>query len=514
MSSNHGAVLSGALGMTFVGGSVAVSGVLADAPLHTAQAVRYAIACLLLVGWLRLTGRPLHRPAGVEWLWLLGVSVSGLVVFNVALVRGSQHAEPAVLAVAMACVPIALATVGPLLEGQQPRARVLAAAGVVSAGAVVVEGFGRCDAVGALWALVVFACEAGFTLLAIPVLGRHGPAGVSAHATWLAAAMFGVLGLYTEGPSAAGTFDVGEVLAIGYLAVGVTAVSFVLWYSCVRWLGAGRAGLLTGVAPIAAAVIGVPVTKELPAAPVWAGVALIAVGLALGLGGAPDHPMPNAPLPVPTRMPPAHSEVRAPCRLGGRSPQAKHRVRPERSRVADLAEPHPGRSADRERHLPGHPTAEKCVDRRVEIVPGIAIADLRVQLPPTDEIDHVLEVTAYRPPGHERFDPLAVHRHSFRLEVDQRRLTGRRADGYHRTAVGQQSEGGGQRSAADVFEDSVHRRDIVQSHHHLVGTEFAQTRTASGIADRGNDMGAGPGRHLDCQAAYPAGGAGDQHSPP
>ena len=289
MSSTYRASLSGALGMTFVGGSVAVSGVLADAPMHTGQALRYAAACALLVAWIRLTRRQLHRPQGSEWLWLLGVTVSGLVVFNVALVHGSRHAEPAVLAVAVACVPIALATIGPLLEDRRPRARVLAAAGVVSVGAVVVEGIGRCDAVGLMWALTVFACEAGFTLLAVPVLGRHGPEGVSIHTTWLAAAIFGVLGLCTEGWWAASDFEGDDVLALGYLAVGVTAIAFILWYSCVRSLGAGRAGLLTGVAPIAAAVIGIPVTGHAPAMGVWAGIVLIAVGLAMGLGaGKPD----------------------------------------------------------------------------------------------------------------------------------------------------------------------------------------------------------------------------------
>jgi drug/metabolite transporter (DMT)-like permease len=287
VSNTFRASLSGALGMVFVGGSVAVSGVLADAPLYTAQALRYAIACALLVAWVRATGRRLHRPRGAEWLWLIGVAVTGLVVFNVALVHGSRHAEPAVLAVAVACVPVALAAIGPLLEGHGPRARVLAAACVVSAGAVVVEGLGRADAVGLLWALTVFVCEAGFTLLAIPLLDRHGPGGVSVHTTWLAASMFALLGISTDGWWAATAFDVGDVFAIIYLAVGVTAVAFILWYSCVHWLGAGRAGLLTGIAPIAAAAIGIPVTGTMPGAAVWAGIALIAVGLVVGMGAGP-----------------------------------------------------------------------------------------------------------------------------------------------------------------------------------------------------------------------------------
>ncbi|MBN3452687.1 DMT family transporter [Mycobacterium sp. DSM 3803] len=291
MSSTTRAAMSGALGMTFVGGSVAVSSALADAPLHTGQALRYAVACALLLGWVRVTSQPLRRPRGAEWLWLAGVTASGLVLFNVALVHGSQHAEPAVLAVAVACVPVALATVGPLLEGRRPTTRVLVAAIVVSVGAIVVEGLGDADGTGLLWALVVFACEAGFTLLAVPVLGSHGPAGVSVHTTWMAAVMFAILGVSTEGWRAATTFDAGELLAIGYLALGVTALAFILWYTCVRQLGAGRAGLLTGVAPVAAAVIGIPLTGALPAAPVWTGIALIACGLALGLGAKPrpDH---------------------------------------------------------------------------------------------------------------------------------------------------------------------------------------------------------------------------------
>jgi len=193
--SGTGAALPGALAMIFVGGSVAVSGLLADAALATTQAVRYAVACLLLVVLARLTGRRLVRPRGAEWPWLLGVAVAGLVLFNVALVRGAAHAEPAVLGVAVACVPVVLALVGPALEGRRPSPVLLAAGAVVTCGAVLVQGLGRADAVGLGWALVVLACEAAFTLLAVPVLGRHGPWGVSVHATWLAAVVFAAPGV-------------------------------------------------------------------------------------------------------------------------------------------------------------------------------------------------------------------------------------------------------------------------------------------------------------------------------
>jgi drug/metabolite transporter (DMT)-like permease len=374
-------VLAGAAGMIFVGGSVAVSGHLADAPMHTIQALRYATACLLLLAWAHRPhprpttprpahppspathprpaaahspapvthspspaahprpaaarppspathppspathsplpvahprpaaarppsvspGRPVVRPRGREWLWLLGVTITGLVIFNVALVQGSRHAEPAVIGVAVACVPILLAAAGPILEGRRPAARVLAAATVVTIGAMLVQGLGRTDATGLFWAAVTFACEAAFTLLAVPVLGRHGPLGVSVHATWLGAAMFAVIGLLTEGPAAILRIHLDDLLAGAYLAVLVTAVAFLLWYTCVARLGTGRAGLLTGLAPIAAAATGIALGGPLPSPAVWLGITTVAAGLALGLSTPTpaSHPQPPNRQPSP-----------------------------------------------------------------------------------------------------------------------------------------------------------------------------------------------------------------------
>jgi drug/metabolite transporter (DMT)-like permease len=276
-------VAAGAGAMVCVGGSTAVSAVIAGAPLLTAQAIRYAFACGILLVFARLTGKRVLMPRGAEWLWLSGIAATGLVVFNIALVLGSRHAEPAALGVAVACVPTLLAAIGPLLDGARPSPVVVAAALVVTGGAALVQGLGRSDAAGIAWAAVVFGCEAAFTLLAVPVLRRHGPWGVSVHSTWLAAVIFTGLGLAREGPAAAWRLTGASWLAIGYLAVAVTAVAFVLWYSSVQRLGAGRAGLLTGVAPVAAAVAGVLLGGPAPGPPVWAGIAVVGGGLCLGL---------------------------------------------------------------------------------------------------------------------------------------------------------------------------------------------------------------------------------------
>jgi drug/metabolite transporter (DMT)-like permease len=278
---------SGALGMVFVGASVGISQRLTTAPLFTAQAIRYGAAALLLLAWSRATHAPIQRPRGREWLWLAGVAASGLVLFNVAIVRGDAHAEPAVIAVAVACVPVLLGVLGPLLERRRPRGAVVLAGLLVTAGAVLVAGAGHTDGIGIGWAVLALACEAGFTLLAVPVLPRHGAGGVSVHSVWIGTAMFAVLALATEGPRAASRLSGTELLADGYLAVFVTAAAFVLWYSAVAALGSDRVGLLTGIAPVSAAITGMLLGLRTPGPSVWAGIAVVVLGLAAGLSARP-----------------------------------------------------------------------------------------------------------------------------------------------------------------------------------------------------------------------------------
>ena len=189
----------GVAAIAMVGGSVAISGVLATAPMYTAEAVRYAVACLLLVLFARVAGQRLVMPRGTEWLWLGGVALTGSVLFNIALVQGpgtrNRPCSASQWPVSRRCWPCSAHW--PTAGG--PAGPGWAAALVVTCGAALVTGLGRTDAIGVGWAAVVLGCDAAFTLLAMPVLGRHGPWGVSVHATWIAAVVYGGIGLVHEG---------------------------------------------------------------------------------------------------------------------------------------------------------------------------------------------------------------------------------------------------------------------------------------------------------------------------
>ncbi len=107
------------------------------------------------------------------------------------------------------------------------------------------------------------------------------------------------LGGVTEGPAAITRLTAADLAAVAYLAVLVTVVAFVLWYSTVSALGPARAGVLTGIAPVAAAVTGMATGSRAPSVPMWAGMVVVMAGLAAGLW---SRPRPAARLRTRTRQ--------------------------------------------------------------------------------------------------------------------------------------------------------------------------------------------------------------------
>jgi drug/metabolite transporter (DMT)-like permease len=301
--------------MVIVGSSVGVSHTLIHAPLFTAQAIRYTAAVPVLLIMARKAGARIARPRGPEWFWLAGIAALGLVLFNTAIVRGVAHAQPAAIAVALALVPILLGVIGPVLQQQRPSRQILFAALVVTAGSVLVEGAGHTNAAGVAWAAVALACEASFTLLAVPVLPRHGAWGVSVHSVWMGAIMLTVLSVVTEGPAAAARLTTADWTAVGYLAVMVTAVAFVLWYSTVAALGPGPVGLLTGIAPVSAALTGVLTGGGAPGPLVWLGLLVVIAGLATGLRAPATHPAQTEPAHAPPELTQPRGTRRAAARV-------------------------------------------------------------------------------------------------------------------------------------------------------------------------------------------------------
>lgn len=269
-----------------MGSSIPVVGTLQDFPPLTAQSVRYAIAGLALLGWLLVSGRRggagARGPAARDLLALVGLAATGLLGFNVAILLAQRDAEPGLVGAVVGAAPLVLALIAPALSGRRPARNVLLGAALVVVGVGVLAGGGSWQPIGLVFAGLALLGEVCFTVLAVGVLHRLGALAVSTWSCLIAAWGGAVIAVAREradwrAPSG------GEVVAVLYIALPVTVIGFACWYTAVGALGGDRAGVLLGLAPAVALVLGVVLGAQSLTFAAVGGVLLVGIGCSVGL---------------------------------------------------------------------------------------------------------------------------------------------------------------------------------------------------------------------------------------
>ena len=271
-----------ALAMTVLGSSFPVSRLILGYPVLTGQAMRYALAAVVLAALVR----PGTRPDLRALVRLAALAATGLVGFNICVLHALRAGSPPLLGTVVGSTPLALAILGPALARQRPSGRLVGAAAVVVLGVALVEGGGHGSLAAFGWALGALLGEVLFSLLAAPLLPTLGPVRVSAWACALA------VPLLLLGVGATGEWrhlrapTTGEGFGLLYLALALTVVAFLMWYTGLRRLGVARAGMFVGVLPVATLAATSVLDGRLPGPLALAGTALVATGLVSGTYGS------------------------------------------------------------------------------------------------------------------------------------------------------------------------------------------------------------------------------------
>ncbi|MEV4190014.1 DMT family transporter [Streptomyces toxytricini] len=275
--------IAAATAMLLVGTSTAVSATVADYPVFTGQALRYALAAAVLFAVLGRLRPPRVSLTFRDVLLLIALAATGLAGFNVFLVEATRHAGPAMIGTVVGAVPLVLALAGPLSERRRPDPRTVGAAVVVALGAAVAAGLGSGSPTGILLSLGALAGEVAFSLLAVPLLPRLGPLRVAAYPAALAVPMLLTAGLVVDGTSSLRLPTLGQGAAFAYLGAIVTAGAFFLWYDALRCLGPDRAGLFAGLVPVGALLTTVVLGIGGAGPADVTGALLVAVGVVIGI---------------------------------------------------------------------------------------------------------------------------------------------------------------------------------------------------------------------------------------
>ncbi|MFG2873598.1 DMT family transporter [Streptomyces sp. NPDC048337] len=264
-------------------GTVGPAQIWADTGMHPVSLG----AARMLLGGLVLTVLTV-RPTGLRTLWRPGargwVALSVLVTaaFQVCFLQAVERCGAALAtAVAFGTVPVVSGLCARVLSGERPTARWLwgTACAVVGIGLLLLPGSGaQADVLGVVCGVVAGA-SFGVYIAATKELGARGAdLGAAAPVSVLCGGLL-VSPFLLVAPD--GLAAPRAVALIGWLALGTTALGYLLFTRGVGRLSAATTGTLSLTEPLVATVLGVALLGERPGPLAAAGAALLLGGLAL-----------------------------------------------------------------------------------------------------------------------------------------------------------------------------------------------------------------------------------------
>ena len=253
-------------------------------PPLTSAALRFALAAAVMAV-LALALRTTDRaPPPPPWLWIVAAGTNFAGAYGLLYV-GELHVPSGVAAVLWAIFPLLMAGSGAAFLGE--RLRLLQALGFVVAFAGVVVVFA-----GDLGGSGAVPVTSAALVLASPCLSATGTTLIKKFGAGTSSVLLNRNGMLLGGVLlAAAAFVVEDPttmpwtlpggLAIAYLSLIGTALSFGLYFWLLQRTPASRLSLVSYVTPVLAVLLGALVGDGETTAAVWAGTALVVTGVAL-----------------------------------------------------------------------------------------------------------------------------------------------------------------------------------------------------------------------------------------
>jgi len=215
-----------------------------------------------------------------HWRWILGFSIAEIAIPFPLISIGEVHVDSSLAAIVIAAVPLIVALLAvAFAPAERASGKRLAGLLVGFAGVITLVGL---DLTGSteelLGALAILGAAVGYAIgpmllrAKLSELDARATMGVSLGIVSVILLPFAALDPPTEVPPGS------SVLSLVILGLFCTAVAFVVYSRLVSEVGAGRAVVITYVAPVVALALGVAVLGEKPGPGAVVGLLLILAG--------------------------------------------------------------------------------------------------------------------------------------------------------------------------------------------------------------------------------------------
>ena len=274
-------------GGTFVAGRYLAGGL---SPLLAAS-LRFLLASVALLLFIRMARTPLVRPSPRQWLQLLLLGFFGIFFYNLCFFYGLHYinASRASLIVALNPAVIGLASCL-LFKERLTRAKVVGIA-ICMAGAsmVIVSRDPQLLAGGAdawLGDLLIFGCVLGWGVYSLFSRELNHSLGPVQTVTWsilLGTVMLWITCIVRGEVSVAAIAQLGaqQWMSLLYLGVLGSALAYIAYYDGIRKIGATRSGVFIALNPLTAVLLGALLLDEPLTLAMCLGGGLILAGIFL-----------------------------------------------------------------------------------------------------------------------------------------------------------------------------------------------------------------------------------------
>jgi drug/metabolite transporter (DMT)-like permease len=283
--------------------------------------VRVVLGAVVLLALAAKAG--VLTPVRGRWRWLAVFAVIEIVIPFPLIAAGEQHVASSLAAIIVAAAPLFVALLALRFDddervgGSRLRGLLIGLVGVVALMGIDATG-SREELLGAAIILLSAFCYAAGPMILKRQLSDLDPRASMGAALAIAAAFLTPAALIAPPSSAPSGAAIASLVVLGIFC---TAAAFAFYGALVAEAGAGRALVITYIAPVVAVALGVTILGERPGAGAAAGLLLILAGSWLATGGR---------MPPRWRLPAARRERRAPPPRDSTT-GATHRIAPWRS---------------------------------------------------------------------------------------------------------------------------------------------------------------------------------------
>ncbi|EJM64681.1 DMT(drug/metabolite transporter) superfamily permease [Pseudomonas sp. GM49] len=284
-------------GVTMVWGGTFVAGrFLADSlsPLLAAS-LRFLLASVALLLFLRVARIPLLRPSARQWRQLLLLGFFGIFFYNLCFFYGLQYINASRASLIVALNPAVIGMASWLLFKERlNRAKVAGIAICIAGASMVIVSrnpqllAGGVDAGAGAWLgdLLIFGCVLGWAVYSLFSRELNQTLGPVQTVTWsilLGTVMLWMTCIVRGEASVTAIAHLGapQWLSLLYLGVLGSALAYIGYYDGIRKIGATRSGVFIALNPLTAVILGALLLDEPLTLAMCLGGGLILAGIFL-----------------------------------------------------------------------------------------------------------------------------------------------------------------------------------------------------------------------------------------